>query len=142
MRPPRRQPKGRPAASSASDKPTTRDPRDGDRVVADGTVQPSLSPVAGLHPHPRSALVPAMTAEEYRTFVSDIAERGLRVPLDITAVGIVLDGHQRLRAARELSLPSVPVRIVSPEDEVEYMLLAAMRRRQLSPSQRAALAVE
>jgi hypothetical protein len=36
----------------------------------------------------------------------------------------------------------VPVRVVAPAHEVAYMLLAALRRRQLSPSQRAALALE
>jgi N6-adenosine-specific RNA methylase IME4/ParB-like chromosome segregation protein Spo0J len=97
---------------------------------------------AGLRLHKRSGLVPPMADEEYRAFLIDIANRGLQTPLDINAAGVVLDGHQRLRAATELGLASVPVRTVSPTDEIEYMLLAALRRRQLSPSQRAALVVE
>ena len=36
----------------------------------------------------------------------------------------------------------MPVQVVAPEDEREHMLLAALARRQLSASQRAALALE
>lgn len=97
---------------------------------------------AQLRAHQHAQLVPAMAEEEHRAFVADVAERGLQAPLDINAAGIVLDGRQRLRAATELGLESVPVRTVSPADEIEFMLLAALRRRQLSPSQRAALVVE
>ncbi len=86
--------------------------------------------------------MPAMSADEYRAFLADITARGIRTPLEITPAGAILDGHQRLKAAVEIELESVPVTIVEAEDEVEYMLLAALRRRQLTASQRAALAVE
>ena len=95
-----------------------------------------------LLPHPRAELVPAIGREEYALLRADIARRGLLVPLEVTAELVVLDGHQRLRLARELRLPAVPVRIVAPEDEASHMLLAVLRRRHLSPSQRAALAVQ
>jgi N6-adenosine-specific RNA methylase IME4 len=71
-----------------------------------------------------------------------IRERGIQVPLDVTAAGVVMDGHQRLRAAITLGLSEVPVRVVTPEDEVEYLMLAALRRRHLSASQQAAVAIE
>src|SRR5206468_872328 len=54
----------------------------------------------------------------------------------------VLDGHLRLQAAQELGLAEVEVRIVNPQDEVEYLLLAAVQRRQLEPGQRVALVLE
>src|SRR5205823_8402966 len=101
-----------------------------------------LRPPELLRPHAHAALVPAMSGEHYRGFCADIARRGLRVPLEITAANIVLDGVTRLRAARDLGLTAVPVRIVEAADELEYALLAAIERRQLTPSQRAALAVE
>jgi N6-adenosine-specific RNA methylase IME4 len=83
-----------------------------------------------------------MTTEEAEALREDIAARGIQVPLEITAAGVVLDGRMRHRAALELGLEEVPVRIVEPADEVEYMLLAALRRCHLKPSQRAALALE
>lgn len=54
----------------------------------------------------------------------------------------MLDGRMRHRAALDLGFESVPVRIVEPPDEVEYMLLSALHRCHLKPSQRAALALE
>jgi N6-adenosine-specific RNA methylase IME4 len=83
-----------------------------------------------------------MPEAEYEAFRADVEAHGILVPLEITAAGVVLDGRQRLRAARELGQETVPVRVVAAEDELDYMLRAAIFRRQLSPSQRAALVVE
>ena len=94
-----------------------------------------------LREHPQAALVPSMADEEYAAFLADVKGRGLLTPLEVTGEGVVLDGHHRLRAARELQLSEVPARVVAVEDEVEHMLLSALRRRNLSASQRAAMAV-
>ncbi|HYZ76062.1 MAG TPA: MT-A70 family methyltransferase, partial [Gaiellaceae bacterium] len=67
---------------------------------------------------------------------------GLLVPLEITMAGVVLDGLQRLRAACELGLERLPVRVLAPDDELGYMLRAALLRRHLSQSQRAAVALD
>jgi N6-adenosine-specific RNA methylase IME4 len=83
-----------------------------------------------------------MSAEEFAAFVSDIARRGILTSLEVTEAGIVLDGRARLRAALELGLSRVPIRLVEADDELEHMLLSALRRRHLSASQRAALAIE
>ncbi len=92
-----------------------------------------------LHEHEQADLVPAMTTDEYAALVAHIRENGIRVPLELTAAGKVLDGRNRLRAARDLGLPTVPVVIADPKDELEHMVSAALHRRSLSPSQRAAL---
>jgi N6-adenosine-specific RNA methylase IME4 len=99
-------------------------------------------PVGELRPHPEAGEVPAMTAAEFASLKADIAEKGIEEALKVTGKGVVLDGHMRLQAARELGLASVPVRVVAPENEAEYMLRAALHRRHLSPSQRAALALK
>lgn len=72
----------------------------------------------------------------------DVARRGLLVPLEINRDRVVVDGHLRLQVAIELDLDTVPAVVVEPADEVEYLVLAAIRRRQLEPGQRAALALE
>jgi len=95
-----------------------------------------------LRPHPQKGAVPAMPADHYAVFKADVAARGLQVPLEITAAGIVLDGHERLRAAVELRFPELDVLIVSPNDELEHILLCALQRKHLSASQRAALVIE
>jgi len=96
-----------------------------------------------LRPHPQADLVPRMSEDEYAAFLENVSADGILVPLEITSAGVVVDGHQRLRAAGELSLVRVPVRVIQPgEGLVEYMLAAAIHRRHLSPSQRAILALE
>src|SRR6266540_904567 len=95
-----------------------------------------------LSPHREAELIPVMPEKEYEAFRLDVAARGIQVPIEITAGDVVLDGRQRLRAARELGLETVPVRVVEVEDELDYMFRAAILRRQLTASQRAALVVE
>jgi len=99
-------------------------------------------PARALHQHPQAALVPPMPPDQYRAFRDDIARRGIHTPLDITPQSVVLDGRERLRAAAELGITQLPVRTVTPTDEIEYMLLCCLHRRQLTASQRAALALE
>jgi N6-adenosine-specific RNA methylase IME4 len=98
-------------------------------------------PRAALRPHPQAGLVPALAGAQLEALQADVERRGLLVPLEVTAAGVVLDGRARLRVAAALSLEQVPVRVVAPADEREHMLLAALRRQHLSPSQRAALAL-
>src|SRR4051812_48008096 len=105
--------------------------------------QATFRRTATLRSHPQADLVPATSDAEYRAFRDDIAVRGVLVPLEITAAGVVVDGHQRLRAAHELQLSQLPVRVVAHDlDLVEYMLVAALHRRHLTPSQRAILALD
>ena len=98
--------------------------------------------LAGLREHPRTDLVPAIDDQAFRVLRADIEARGLQVPLEATPTGVVLDGRARLRAARELGFEHVAVRVLAPADECEHMLRAALLRRQLSASQRAALALK
>jgi ParB-like chromosome segregation protein Spo0J len=66
-----------------------------------------------LQLHPAGGFVPDLGRDQYASFLADVAERGVQVPLEITAAGLVLDGRQRLQAALELGLAQVPVRIVA-----------------------------
>jgi N6-adenosine-specific RNA methylase IME4/ParB-like chromosome segregation protein Spo0J len=95
-----------------------------------------------LRPHPQAELVPAMRPDEYAALRADIEQRGVQEPLAIDLDGTVIDGHHRLRAAFELGLASVPVRVIDPPDQVDYLLTAALQRRQLGESQRTALALK
>jgi len=83
-----------------------------------------------------------MSKAEFAAFSADVAKRGILQPLEITSAGVVLDGRHRLRAACEHGITSLPVRVVAPADPVEHMLRAALQRRHLSASQKAALALE
>ena len=110
--------------------------------MADWTSDVCLVAVERLRAHPLAARLPAMTDAERATLREDIARRGIQAPLEVTAEGIILDGHHRLGVARELGVQEVPVRYVAPDDEAEHILCAALARRNLTASQKAALAVE
>jgi N6-adenosine-specific RNA methylase IME4 len=87
-------------------------------------------------------VLPALAALAQQAFDADVRARGILTPLEITAEGLVLDGRERLGAAERLGLTEVPVCVVAPTDAVEHIILAALQRRHLSASQRAALALE
>jgi N6-adenosine-specific RNA methylase IME4 len=94
-----------------------------------------------LRPH-EHAHVPPLTAIARNALRDDIAKRGIVEPLEITANNTVLNGRERLTAAKELAPQQIPVRVVSPPDEVEHIILSALQRRHLTASQRAALALD
>jgi len=94
-----------------------------------------------LRPHKHTGL-PPLSALARVALEADIGKRGIVEPLEINAEGLVLNGRERLTAAEQLGLEQVPVRIVNPADETEHVILAALQRRHLSASQRAALALE
>jgi len=99
-------------------------------------------PPHSLRCHKHAALVPSMSQTEAEALQADIAERGIQVPLEITTAGVILDGRHRHQAALALGLEEVPVKAIDPARPVEYMLLAAIQRRHLTESQRAALVIE
>lgn len=96
---------------------------------------------SSLREHPAARLVPELSEPEYLALLAGVRARGIVVPLEINEAGMVLDGRHRLRAARALDLERVPVRVVSPADEVEHMVLGTLQQRHLSQSQKACLAV-
>jgi N6-adenosine-specific RNA methylase IME4 len=111
-----------------------------DRDLVEGRVE-YRSPKS-LRGHREAARIPSMSVDEAAAFEADIAENGIQLPLDITAAGVVLDGRHRHRAALALGLDSVPVRVVEPADEVEYMFRMALVRRHLSAGQKALVVLE
>jgi N6-adenosine-specific RNA methylase IME4/ParB-like chromosome segregation protein Spo0J len=101
----------------------------------------AVSPMS-LRPHPETARVPALAGAEWDALLADIGRRGIVVPLDVNDELVLFDGRQRLRAALELRLPEVFVRFVAPTDPVEFIVKAALQRRDLNPSRKAALMLE
>lgn len=102
----------------------------------------TLRPTSDLTPHPRASVVPLPDPDTYNQMLEDIERRGIQVPLDITPDGVVMDGRTRLTIARTLAIPEVPVRVIEGADPFDYMVRAALMRRDLTKSQRAMLALE
>jgi len=90
---------------------------------------------------PLANLLPMMSDAEFQQLLNDIEDRGVLEPVVIHK-GRILDGRNRYRACKELNV-ECPVRgYDGPEDQLaEYVMSANLQRRQLKPSQRAAISV-
>jgi ParB-like chromosome segregation protein Spo0J len=75
----------------------------------------------------------------FERLTNDIKEKGILNPLLATSNGKLLAGHNRLRIAEELDLPSVPVQYVeetlSEEREKEIIIKDNLLRRQFSSAE-------
>jgi N6-adenosine-specific RNA methylase IME4/ParB-like chromosome segregation protein Spo0J len=94
------------------------------------------------HPqfHPLADLIPSMTDEEYRGLVEDIRANGLIEPIFLYE-GKILDGRHRYRACLELGIEP---RFEEYQDNnpVSFVVSKNLKRRHLTESQKAVLAVE
>lgn len=108
-----------------------------------------LSPIRRLSPGEvrlseknRTAFDP-LSQPEFERLKSDIAERGILVPLILKADKTLIAGHNRLRAAQDLGLEAVPVQYVetslSPAQEKAFVIKDNLLRRQLDRKQKAKL---
>ena len=95
-----------------------------------------------LGPHPAAEFFPLMPAAEFDELRADIEANGQLEPI-ITCQGLILDGRHRARACQGLGL-AVSSREWAGEcgSPLEYVLSHNLRRRHLTSSQRAMLALE
>lgn len=103
-----------------------------------------LMPTKQLRLHPEAHRVPSMIGEQEAEFRADIEQRGIRVPIEVMAGRVIVDGRSRWLAAKRLGIKRVPV-VAAPlngDSPVLYMLRAATKRRHLTDDQRACLARE
>ncbi|MFH0824413.1 MAG: ParB/RepB/Spo0J family partition protein [Pseudomonadota bacterium] len=92
--------------------------------------------------HPAAQAIPAMLPDEYIALKADIEARGLLVPIE-THNGQLLDGRHRFQACKELGIePDVVEVTLNGTSPAEYVWSVNGIRRHLTPSQRAAVAVE
>lgn len=64
-------------------------------------------------------LLPELPPEQFEALKTDIAERGVVVPVVVDEFGAILDGHNRARACRELGINDYPVEMRSGLSEEE-----------------------
>ncbi len=95
-----------------------------------------------LEAHELADLLPFMAEAEYQALKSDIQDVGLAEPI-VLFEGKILDGRNRYRACKELGIdPKTRLFEGTGEDALNYVVSANLHRRQLKPSQRAALGVK
>ncbi|MGK5731388.1 ParB N-terminal domain-containing protein [Streptomyces sp. URMC 124] len=86
-------------------------------------------------------LLPPLSDEEYAALRADIAENGVRVPIDVDENGAVLDGHHRAWITAELGL-DCPRRVVAgltDEQKRTHALAVNLYRRSLNRAEKRAL---
>jgi hypothetical protein len=88
-----------------------------------------------------SSLVPNLTLEEYESLRHSIKENGLYMPLIVNQNGVLLDGHHRYQACKELNVkPLVEVKTFNdPIYEKLFVVHANLKRRQLTTAQKVEL---
>jgi ParB-like chromosome segregation protein Spo0J len=92
--------------------------------------------ICDLKPHPeQDALFRPTSPEEFTEFKKDIKKNGIREPIEITLENVVISGHRRLQAAKELGWKTVQVWVrddLADETAVALRHIEANReRRQL-----------
>lgn len=88
--------------------------------------------------------LPDLSASEYAALKRDIAAHGVLVPIELDEKGNVLDGHNRLRAWRELkdvgvAVPDYPRavrRFKDRQEKIGHVLALNLARRHLTRAQR------
>jgi transposase len=83
-------------------------------------------------------LLPRLTDDEYNALKADIAENGIRVPIDVDENGVVIDGHHRSWIAADLGV-DCPRRVVTgltDEQKRAHAIAANVYRRSLTREQR------
>lgn len=74
--------------------------------------------IRNLTPHPRNnEFFDDIEGEKWDEFKENIRQHGLYVPILVTTEGVIVSGHQRVRACKELEMWSVPVNIKHFPDE-------------------------
>ncbi len=103
-----------------------------------------LRSITSLQEHPlNSKAFDDLSDESFQSLKADIEARGLDHPIDILPNGLIIAGHQRVRACRELGHEKIRCRVrhdladASTADIATAMINDNVRRRQLSPLQEA-----
>ena len=92
-------------------------------------------------------LMPDLAPDEFEALKDDIKRRGVLVAVEFDGDGNIIDGHHRLRAYNELidegeDIPMYDQKVVhfpTEDAKKEYVLAINLKRRHLSPEQKATL---
>ncbi len=94
-----------------------------------------------LESHPAAKIFPMMDGQEMRDLAADIAKHGLLDSI-LLHEGMILDGRNRFAACRLAGVePRFLEWLPTEQTPTEFVLSINLKRRQLTPSQRAAIAI-
>lgn len=87
-----------------------------------------------LKPHPKSKLFP-ISRHKVEEIKKEIKEHGFQHPISITPENVVLSGHKRVLACKELGFLTIPAYIIKkePDQELLYFIRQNTISDQISP---------
>lgn len=90
-----------------------------------------------LKPHPFNKIFGNLPVGEFNSLKDDIKNRGIQTIIDITKDNIIICGHQRIRALKDLGIKEVEVRVLDWSDDriKEHLIKDNILRRQLNEFQ-------
>lgn len=90
-------------------------------------------------------IFPDLTNEEYSELKTDIAERGVQIPIELDDEGNILDGHHRVKICKELGItdyPTVTRYGLSEKEKLLHVRKLNIARRHLNREQKRQLVKE
>src|SRR5574343_38168 len=91
--------------------------------------------------HEAANIFPLIAGEEFDALVKDISENGLKQPIYLYE-GKIIDGRNRYRACLQAGRDAKFTTIKDIENPISFVISLNIHRRHLTPSQRAAVAVD
>src|SRR5699024_4377731 len=85
-----------------------------------------------------SALIPEMTDKEWKDFLKNVEEFGIRKQLDVTKEYKIVDGRNRAKGAKKINIESIEVNDhdLSEEEIIEWVKDMSIEQKILSPAQK------
>jgi ParB-like nuclease domain len=90
--------------------------------------------------HPVAKVFPPMSSDEFDDLVESIRTTGLVDPIVVTVDGEILEGRHRARACKKLGIEP-RVTTYEGDDPVAFVIAKNLARRNLTPGQRACIAL-
>lgn len=109
------------------------------RLLAIQISYPILIELSKLIGNKYAHFVRRLTEDEFLGLKDSIAAEGVHIPVAINSEYVILDGHHRVKAARELNINKVPVLFKSYESELHeenFVIDTDLQRRQLDTYER------
>lgn len=76
--------------------------------------------ISELYPHPRQAdFFTELSAVELAELAEDLATRGQQTPISVLSGGMIVCGHQRVRAARSLGWETIYAYVLDTEEDMD-----------------------
>jgi ParB-like chromosome segregation protein Spo0J len=94
-----------------------------------------------LEAHPAAAIFPMMSEDELAELATDIKDHGQRTPIVILD-GLILDGRNRYAACGIAGVDPATVKYAGKVSPTDFVVGVNLRRRHLTPAQKAAVAVQ